>query len=177
MRGDSDTVPTPRSWCSVRVRDVPFRCFASPLLLFCRHTCIQKVYLPVLLRASHTQKVDARVPACGYKSKYPGCICSSGRLLYDGQLRSLRRPDRPSVRYSRLQDGPRQLPKMSGFKRFIELIEVDHPKRLTQTELFLSVRPNSIVASIWVHSPPQNADLRPVPPKNRTWRAWNFVAL
>jgi hypothetical protein len=30
---------------------------------------------------------------------------------------------------------------MSGFKRFIELIEVDHPKGLSHTQVFLSVRP------------------------------------
>lgn len=32
---------------------------------------------------------------------------------------------------------------MSGFKRFIQLVEVDHPEGLTQTELFLSVRPKT----------------------------------
>lgn len=30
---------------------------------------------------------------------------------------------------------------MSGFKRFITRIEVDHPEGLSQTEVFLSVRP------------------------------------
>ena len=30
---------------------------------------------------------------------------------------------------------------MSGFKRFINLIEVDHPEGLSHTQVFLSVRP------------------------------------
>ncbi|KIM26777.1 hypothetical protein M408DRAFT_177502 [Serendipita vermifera MAFF 305830] len=44
-------------------------------------------------------------------------------------------------------------------KRFIHKLEVDHPPGLTNTELFLT-----------------NDDLRPVPPENRTWKHWNFIA-
>jgi len=43
---------------------------------------------------------------------------------------------------------------MSGFKRFINLIEVDHPDGLSQSGLFLSVRPMSGFANSWIHQRP-----------------------
>ncbi|KZS90713.1 putative uracil permease [Sistotremastrum niveocremeum HHB9708] len=56
------------------------------------------------------------------------------------------------------QPSPDSSDDMGAFSRFISLIEVDHPKGLTHSELFLS-----------------NEDLLPVPPEKRAWKAWNFV--